>query len=256
MDRFNARFGSICKYAERPFPASYIPTIDLTVVEQSKKSYFFALMNNIPEKVGGPAWTFKKTGEVHWDKLRDSTVAILQGIISLAVARPEHYRLALTLTPEEYRELIQHIPEVSNFPVMPIPPIKKDEVIPIWLCQMPEYIYSGCRRITLSEMFAVLENSRNTKSFAKIYGEINSSAIQNLREIIKHERLWWVNMRDSLERQSRWQYIIDMVKKGELKDLSDLPDLESRERRVIELFVGDMKRFQELIRLEELLLNI
>ena len=256
MDGFNAHFGSICKYAERPFPASYTPTINLSEIEQSNGSHFFALMNNIPEKVGGPGWTFKKTDEEHWDRLRDSTVEILQGIISRATTAPERFRMALTLTTEEYRELIHHIPEVSNFPVMPIAPIKKNEVIPIWLCQVPEYVYSGCRRITLSEMFAVLENSRNTKSFAKIYGEINSSAIQNLREIIRHERLWWVSIRDSLERQSRWQYIIDMVKKGELKDLSDLPDIESRERKIIELFVGDMKRFQELIRLEELLLNI
>lgn len=256
MDGFNAEFGSICKCAESPFPASYTPTINLSEIERSDESHFFALMNNIPGRAGGPAWTFKKTGEEHWDRLRDSTVEILEEIISLATVKPDRCRLALTLTLEEYRELIQHIPEVSKFPIMTIPPIRKNEVILIWLCQLPEYVYSGCRMITLSEMFAVLENSRNTKSFNRIYGEPDASAIQNLREIIKHERLWWVNMRDALERRGRWEYIIDMVKKGGFKDLSDLPDLVSRERKVLELFGGDMNRFQEMIKLEELLLGI
>jgi len=256
MDGFNARFGSICKYAESPFPASYIPSVDFSETEWSDEPYFFALMNNIPERVGGPAWTFKKTGEVHWDELGDSTVGILQVIISRAVARPDRYRLALTLTLEEYRELSHHIPQVSNFPVMPIPPIKKNEVLPIWLCQLPDYVYRGYRRITLPEMFAVLESSRNTKSFDRIYGKPDSSVILNIREIIRHERLSWINIVDSLWRSGRWSEIIDMVRNNNLKDLSGLPDLSSRERRILELFVGDMKRFQEIIRLEEKLLNM
>lgn len=256
MNGFNARFGSLCKYAENPFPASYIPAINLSEIERSDKSHFFALMNNIPERVGGPAWTFKKTGEEHWDKLRNSSVEIIEGIISRATARPDRFRLALTLTPEEYRELIHHIPQVSNFPVMPIPPVKKNEVLPIWLCQLPDYVYKGYRRITLPEMFSVLENSRNTKSFERIYGKPDSSVILNIREIIRYERLFWINIVDSLGRSERWGEIIDMARNYNLKDLSGLPDLSSRERRILELFVGDMKRFQEIIRLEEELLNM
>ena len=256
MDAFNADFGSICKYAENPFPASYIPTINLSEIERSDEPHFFALMNNIPERVGGSAWTFKKTGEEHWDRLRDSSVEIIEGIISRATARPDRFRLALTLTPEEYRELSHHIPQVSNFPVMPIPPIKKKEVLPIWLCQLPDYVYRGYRRITLPEMFAVLESSRNTKSFDRIYGKPDSSVILNIREIIRHERLFWINIVDSLGRSERWGEIIDMARNYNLKDLSGLPDLSSRERRILELFVGDMKRFQEIIRLEEKLLNM
>ena len=87
-------------------------------------------MNNIPERVGGSAWTVKKTGEEHWDRLRDSSVEIIEGIISRATSRPDRFRLALTLTPEEYRELSHHIPQVSNFLVMPIPPIKKKRSAP------------------------------------------------------------------------------------------------------------------------------